>query len=226
MIFELLFHAPLVALAYAVALITALTIHEFAHAGIGKLLGDRTAEHLGRLTLNPLAHIDLVGLLMLFTLGFGWAKPVPFDPRRLTRPLRDGVVIALAGPAANLVFALGVGMAFQGILGGLGFGIGSFLPAFLIFLVLINLMLMFFNLLPIPPLDGSHVVDAVLHAAKWRRAQIWFEAFGQPLLLFLVVVSLLTPLDPFAFVTKPAFFACDQIIQSSCAGVLNAYFEG
>lgn len=226
MLLNLLFTSPLIALAYAAALILSLTVHEFSHALVGKMRGDRTAEHMGRLTLNPLAHMDLLGTLMLFTVGFGWAKPVPFDPRRLQRPLLDGVVIALAGPAANFILAAASGMLFQWlyVTGNLAFT--NLLPAFLVLFMLVNLMLMFFNLLPIPPLDGSHVVDAALHQASWHKARILFEAYGSQILLLLVIISLVTPWDPFAFITTPAFFSCDLLSNSSCLGVLGMYLGG
>lgn len=226
MFLDLVFTSPLVALAYATALIISLTVHEFAHALVGKWRGDRTAEHMGRLTLNPLAHLDVLGTLMLFTVGFGWAKPVPFDPRRLQRPLLDGVVIALAGPAANLLLAFGVGMLFQWLfaMGVLSFS--SLLPGFLVLLMLVNLMLMFFNLLPIPPLDGSHVLDAVLYKASWHRARILLEAYGPQVLLLLVIISLVTSWNPLGFITNPAFFACDLVSESSCLGVLGMYLGG
>lgn len=225
MFLNLILASPLIALAYATAIILSLTVHEFAHAAVGKWRGDRTAEYMGRLTLNPLAHMDFLGTLMLFTVGFGWAKPVPFDPRRLQNPLLDGVVIALAGPASNLLLAVAAGMAFQWLYIGGMLSFESVLPVFLVLLILVNLMLMFFNLLPIPPLDGSHVIDAVLHKASWHKARVLFEAYGSQLLLALVIISLLTPLDPFRFITEPAFFACDLLSESSCLGVLGMYLS-
>lgn len=223
MFLNLLFSTPIVALAYAAALIISLTIHEFAHAFVGKWRGDRTAEHMGRLTLNPLAHLDPVGALMLFTVGFGWAKPVPFDPRKLNNPVLDGVVIALAGPASNLLMATGAGMLYQWLVTSGVMSFDSLLPVFLILLMMVNMMLLFFNLVPIPPLDGSHVLDALLYKARWHRARILVEAYGPQLLLFLVVVSLVTPFDPFFFVTAPALFSCDLVSGTSCLGVLAVY---
>jgi len=223
MFLNLIFTSPLIAVAYAVAIILSLTVHEFAHAYIGKLRGDDTAERMGRLTLNPLAHLDFLGTLVLFTLGFGWAKPVPFNPDRLQRPLLDGVVIALAGPAANLFLAIVTGVVFQWLfIGGL-LSFTSVLPAFLVLLLTVNLMLMFFNLLPFPPLDGSHAVEAFLHGGSWPRAYAFFKIYGPQVFLVLVILSLVTPLDVFGFITEPAFFACDLLSQSSCLGVLGMY---
>jgi Zn-dependent protease len=223
MFLNLVLESPFIALAYALALIISLTAHEFAHAVVGKWRGDRTAEHMGRLTLNPLAHLDFLGTLMLFTVGFGWAKPVPFDPRRLQNPLLDGVVIALAGPAANLLLAAAAGMAFQWLFVAGMLSFSSLLPGFIILLVVLNLTLMFFNLIPISPLDGSHVVDALLHKASWYKARILFEAYGSQILLALVIISLITPWNPFGFIMEPAFFACDLLSETSCLGVLGIY---
>lgn len=223
MFLNLVLESPLIAFAYAFALVISLTVHEFSHALVGKWRGDRTAEHMGRLTLNPLAHLDFLGTIMLFTVGFGWAKPVPFDPRRLQNPLLDGVVIALAGPASNLFLAVATGMLFQWLFAAGMLSFSSLLPVFLVLLMLVNLFLMFFNLLPIPPLDGSHVVDAALHQADWHRARMLFEAYGPQILLFLVIISLISPFDPFGFITGPAFFACDLLSESSCLGVLGMY---
>ena len=95
MILQLLLSSPWLAFVWIVAIVLALTVHEFAHALVGVWRGDRTAEHMGRLTLNPVAHIDPMGFFMLIILGFGWAKPVPFDPRNLQNPLVDGLLIAM-----------------------------------------------------------------------------------------------------------------------------------
>ena len=105
MFIELLTNAPAIALAWILAIFISLTIHEFSHALVGKLRGDSTAEREGRLTLNPLAHLDPIGMIPLLLFGFGWAKPVPFNPYNLKNPKWDSVAIALAGPASNFVVA-------------------------------------------------------------------------------------------------------------------------
>jgi Zn-dependent protease len=223
MFLELLLSSPLLAIAWATALIASLTVHEFAHALVGKWRGDDTAERMGRLSLNPLAHLDPLGTLMLLIIGFGWAKPVPFDPRRLEHPLQDGVAIALAGPLANLLLALVAAGVFHGFAKSGGLDFNSFLPAFLIFVMLVNMLLLFFNLIPVPPLDGSKVLDAVLVQAGATRAQQWFAVNGPKILLGLVIVSLVTPINVFFFVQQPATFACDKLAQTSCLGALSHY---
>ena len=219
MILQLLLSEPLVALAWIVAILLALTIHEYAHAQVGSWRGDDTAERLGRLTINPLAHLDLLGTIMLITVGFGWAKPVPFDPRNLQHPLLDGMTIALAGPAANLFLAVLGGAAFRALATSEFFA-GSLLPVFLILLIFINLLLLFFNLIPVPPLDGSKVLDAALVHGKAEKLLYYLHLYGPRVLLLLVIISLLTDINIFAFIQVPAIIACDALTGVSCFGTL------
>jgi Zn-dependent protease len=149
-----------------VPLILSLTVHEWAHAASAKLLGDDTAQHLGRLSLNPLDHIDPIGTLILPLLGvpFGWAKPVPVNPTRFRPDVGMGtglMLTAAAGPASNLLMAL-MAALFVGVSGRFFGGLpASLLPIIQTFTVL-NVLLAFFNLLPIPPLDGSRVVESLI----------------------------------------------------------------
>ena len=137
-----------------------LTVHEFAHAWAADRLGDDTARRAGRLTFNPLAHLDLWGTIFLFVSQlFGWAKPVPLNPARLRRPARDLSLVALAGPAINLLTAVGLGLAFKlsyqaGLFERLSPGLTSSLVEVWILTIMVNSTLGFFNLLPLPPLDG------------------------------------------------------------------------
>ncbi len=226
MVFDLFFSAPMLALVWLAALIIALTVHEFAHALVGKWRGDSTAEHLGRLTLNPLSHIDPLGFLMLITVGFGWAKPVPFDPRNLASPLRDGMFIALAGPAANLVMAILAAVVFRVLMSTSGIGLDSMLGAFLVLSVLVNMLLLTFNLIPIYPLDGSKVLDVALAGTRYEGVQRFLVAYGPRIMLFAVIVSILTPYSPFFFIQIPSYFLCDQALGASCGGLLGIYFGG
>ena len=221
MILDLLLSNPLIAIAWIVALISSLTFHEFAHALVGKWRGDDTAEQMGRLTLNPLAHLDLVGTLLLLTVGFGWAKPVPFDPQKLKHPIQDGVVIALAGPAANLFLAVLAAGAFRALAVSGSLDFNSALPMFLVLMVFVNLMLLFFNLVPIPPLDGSKVLDAVFYGANMPKARMFLNVYGPKILLGLVILSLLTSINVFFFVSTPALFACEQMLGGACLQVLS-----
>lgn len=141
-----------------IVFISALTFHEFCHALTAYLLGDATAQRMGRLTLNPLAHIDPVGLLLLILIRFGWAKPVPFNPHNFSYPRLYSVIVGLAGPASNILLAM---LSIYGV-----HHAPTFLAAktallwneFFHVSIWVNVMLAIFNLLPIPPLDGSHLL--------------------------------------------------------------------
>ena len=172
-----------------VALIVSLTFHEYAHAAVAKLSGDSTAERAGRLTLNPLPHIDPMGLLMLVLVGFGYAKPVPVDPRYLRSPRAD-LWIAAAGPVMNLLLAA---VVWNGFLALRGAGVGFvFLPGpqtFVLLLVRINLLLMLFNLIPLGPLDGHWILPHLLPAAGARWYRYYNARFGSYALFGLILLS-------------------------------------
>jgi Zn-dependent protease len=179
-------------------LLLSLTVHEFAHAWAARRLGDDTAERMGRLTLNPLAHADLVGtfILPLLNVPFGWAKPVPVNPARFRRGVnmaKGMMITSLAGPFSNLLLAV-VSATLLGFVarlapdlgaGGDGRGAAHIAAAFLLSMIQMNVVLAVFNLLPIPPLDGSRIVDAFL-PARFRGAWESFSRFSMFLLLGLV----------------------------------------
>jgi Zn-dependent protease len=205
---------------FAVPVIFAITLHEAAHGYVARHFGDTTAFMLGRISLNPARHIDLVGtiflpVVMLFVSGgrimFGWAKPVPVNFHALRHPKRDMLWVALAGPAANLVMALGWAAALKvGALSGLGQG--DFLVQVPIAGVDVNLVFMALNLLPILPLDGGRVVVSLL-PDPLARSFSRLEPFGLPILLGLVVISMYWYnilgmfLDPIMFASKSAIAA-------------------
>ena len=223
MLFQLFREQPLIALAWVAVIILALTVHEFAHALVGSWRGDDTAERMGRMTLNPFAHLDIVGTLMLLFVGFGWAKPVPFDPRKLKNPIIDGMTIALAGPTANLFLAAIGATAFR-LLQGTALMEDSLLPIFLTLLIFVNLLLLFFNLIPIPPLDGSKVLDAVFYEMRADRLREIMHRFGPQLLLGLVIISLVIPsINIFSFIQIPSILACDAMTGVSCIDTLSSY---
>jgi Zn-dependent protease len=169
-------------------LLVSVSVHEFAHGWVAYLLGDTTAKDSGRLTLNPFAHVDRMGMvvvpiLLALTIGipFGWAKPVPVNAMNLRNPKRDMIWVALAGPVSNIILAfLGVMIIKAGLFSG-----ESLLSIALMFFVIMNLSLACLNVLPIPPLDGSRVLSALLP----RRQAITYarlEPYG-----FLIVLALL-----------------------------------
>ena len=161
-----LFTNPLLFITYLVALFSALTIHEFFHAWMADRLGDPTARLQGRLSLNPLVHIDGMGFVMMLVFGFGWGKAVPFDPFNLKNPRKDAALISLAGPGSNLILALILSLLIK-LLNFFNLGllttIGSY---FLMPIIVLNVFLGVFNLLPIHPLDGFKIVAGVLPENK------------------------------------------------------------
>lgn len=187
MLIGLLFEQPALFIAALLAIIIALTVHEYAHAAIAALLGDSTAERMGRLTLNPLAHLDPVGFMMLLVAGFGYAKPVPYDPRFLKNPRRDAVLISFAGPASNVVMAILFAIALKYF--GTLLGPENLLTNFLYLTAMLNINLALFNMIPIPPLDGSQALFALLHAPKWNRLRFVLHTQGPMILLLLIILD-------------------------------------
>jgi len=170
-------------------ILLALTLHEFAHAFTADRLGDPTPRNQGRLTLNPLAHLDPLGTILLFIARFGWAKPVQVDPRNFRNPQRDMMVVAAAGPASNLLLALIFGIIYQFMQGAPPeTRTGVILQFIFSYSVVINLILAFFNLLPIPPLDGSKIIRAFL-PETFVPVFSKLESFGPFLLLGIIVLG-------------------------------------
>ena len=190
-IYELAFFTP--------PLLLALSLHEFAHAYSAYKLGDPTAKILGRMTLDPFKHIDIIGLIMLFLVHIGWAKPVPVNYSNLRDPKRDVMIVAFAGPFMNLITA---------VIGGIIYRYTSQLafPKYLaplndmlLIFVLISLILAFFNLIPVPPLDGWRIVSAFTKPEKLRI----YETYGVILLLFLFFSPYLIGVDILGLYLRP-----------------------
>ena len=179
-------------------LVIAIVFHEVAHGWTALALGDTTARDMGRLTLNPIKHVDPVGTLLvpgaLALFGgpvFGWAKPVPVNASRLNNPRYGMMAVAAAGPGTNILLAF-VGAVLVGIASGLATNWGTQLPEFVMTafgaFILINAFLAFFNLLPIPPFDGSHILGGLL-PRRWARHWQQLQALGMLLLVVIIAAS-------------------------------------
>jgi len=167
-------------LAVAAILLVALPVHEFAHAFMAVQLGDPTPRRQGRYTLNPLRHLDPIGALLILLVGFGWARPVQWNPRNIDiDPKLGSILVSVAGPLSNLALAILSLLLWRWL------GTGGLIASLLFFFAQINVLLFVFNLLPIPPLDGSHVLFALLPDGA-RQVQMFLMQYGM-LILFAVI---------------------------------------
>lgn len=209
MILFQLFSNPGLVIVWLSALIVAITAHEFSHGLAAKFLGDDTAERAGRLTLNPLAHLDLVGSVMLLLVGFGWAKPVPINIASLQKGKLGRFIVSFAGIAANLLLAIIFISALKFIFLPTGLDATNYLIKFLTFLIYINTALFVFNLFPIAPLDGYRIFESFAPIA-FRRVAPFLEQWG---FLILLAVVFLTDIIGFLIILAikilSAFFGLD-----------------
>ena len=182
--FTWLFSQPLFFVAWVFAILVSLTIHEFSHGWAAHLFGDDTAKVSGRLTLNPLVHIDPFGFILLLVAGFGWAKPVPVNPANFRRRRLGEAIVSLSGPLANLAGVI-VGIILFKLLAPF-LGEANLLINFLFMFILINAVLMVFNLIPIPPLDGSHILFSVL-PDRFSNFREKVEKNGPWILIILII---------------------------------------
>ncbi|MBT9160485.1 MAG: hypothetical protein DDT26_01772 [Dehalococcoidia bacterium] len=182
----------------AIALLVVLTFHEFSHAWIANRLGDDTAKMMGRISLNPLTHLDRMGTIMILLVGFGWGKPVPVNPYRLRGDPRSGMaIVAAAGPLSNLLMAGVFSILFRLELLSLhllfDFSFSGIFTTLIFFIIRLNLLLAIFNLLPIPPLDGFKIAVGIL-PRKWAISLAETERYGPMLLLIVIVLLFFTGL--------------------------------
>ncbi len=182
-------------------MLLALSIHEFSHAGTAYLLGDDTAALEGRVSLNPLVHIDAMGLIAFFIIHFGWAKPVPVNPTRFRNPRRDNLLVSGAGPGSNLVLGILLLLVFR-ILAGSADPSGKTTQTMLQLVLIgaqLNVGLCFFNLIPIPPLDGGHILEALLPPDLSRQLEPYLQ-YGPYIFIGLIVMSFVLHIPVFYYI--------------------------
>ena len=177
-------------------LLFSVSFHEFSHGWVANKLGDPTAKNSGRLTLNPIAHLDMYGSLMILFVGFGWAKPVPVDSRYLANPRIDMMKIAFAGPASNLLLALISGTIIRAT------GYMGSLTTMLVMFTQINIMLAVFNMIPISPLDGSQIFSGFM-VRKNPDMVYKLQIYGPQILMGLILFGMFTRISPIWWVMRP-----------------------
>ncbi|MBR3498580.1 MAG: site-2 protease family protein [Selenomonadaceae bacterium] len=180
-------------------IVIAMVIHEYSHARVADALGDFTPRMQGRLTLNPAAHVDPLGLAMLFLVHFGWAKPVQINPMNFSNPRRDDILVSLAGPASNLITSF-VALIILVLLAKLDFPLSEGLLVVFNLIIVYNINFAIFNMLPIPPLDGSHILRNLL-PYEMARAYAQLERYS---FIFLLII-LMTPVLSYIFVPLQRF---------------------
>ena len=182
-------------------LLFSLCFHEFSHGYIAYKLGDNTAARNGRLTLNPISHLDPMGTIMILFVGFGWAKPVPVNPVNFSNPRIDMMKVAFAGPASNLILAF-IGGSLIRIISYNNIVIDSVTVQILYFFMTVNIALAVFNMLPIAPLDGSQIFGNLI--SKYNSELAWkLQIYGPKILLILIMIGIFTPISILGFVMMP-----------------------
>lgn len=182
----------------------AITIHEYSHGWVAHKLGDNTAYLAGRLTLNPLSHLDLIGTMMFVFLHVGYAKPVPVNAMNFKNPKRDMMLVGIAGPLSNIISALGFGMVFRLI--GINQAVASSSTLFIIQLlagaIILNLALAVFNILPIFPLDGSHILKGLLPPQLAYKYSLYDRQL-MGILLVIILISFIAGIPILSFIVWP-----------------------
>jgi len=182
-------------------LIFSLCFHEFSHGYIAYKLGDHTAARNGRLTLNPLAHLDPIGSLMILFVGFGWAKPVPVNPVNFSNPRVDMMKVAFAGPASNLILAFTAGLIMR-LFNFVGFMQSEMFIQTLYLFIFINISLAVFNMIPVAPLDGSQIFGNMI--SKNNPELAWkLQMYGPKILMGIILIGMVTPFSILRFLMMP-----------------------
>ena len=182
-------------------LIFSLCFHEFSHGYIAYRLGDHTAARNGRLTLNPLAHLDPIGSLMILFVGFGWAKPVPVNPVNFSNPRADMMKVAFAGPASNLLLAFLSGLIIR-LINTFDIMTSDSMDLIITYFMFINIMLAVFNMIPIAPLDGSQIFGSII--SKYNSELAWkLQMYGPKILFGLILFGIITNFSILGLIMNP-----------------------
>ena len=200
MLISLLFTQPLLFASIFLALVISITFHEFFHVLTARLLGDETGERMGRLTMNPLVHLDLWGTLAIIFIGFGWGNPAPFNPYNLKNQKYGPALVAFGGPFSNFLLIVFFGIILKILYPILGQE--NYLTIFLQALVGFNGVLMVFNLIPLPPLDGSHILKAIL-PERFQYINNYLDQYGAKILFGLILISFIFNISIFGFIITP-----------------------
>lgn len=200
-----LFTNPIIFLIWAVSLVVALTIHEYAHAKVADTLGDPTPRANGRVTLDPRAHLDPLGTVLILIVGFGWGRPVEFDPYNLRNPKRDTALIALAGPASNIILAIILSIVSN------FFVAGSLLAGVIPFMIMINISLAIFNLVPVFPLDGEKILKGLLPHDLAVEYENLMRQYGT-LILIMLLLPLAGGTSPISALISPAISFVNNLL--------------
>lgn len=171
-------------------ILIALSFHEFGHAFVADRLGDDTPRSQGRVSINPAAHIDLIGFIALLFVGFGWGKPVEIDPRNFKKPRRDELLVSVAGVLMNLILAVIFTLVLRFYVDGTGAGFSSggmygSIYTMIFYIIYINLILMIFNLLPIPPLDGFNILTEIFDL---KRYSWWYTVYDKGFIILMILI--------------------------------------
>lgn len=202
-------------LVLAPPILLALAFHEYSHGWVANKLGDPTAKNAGRLTLNPISHLDPIGTIMLFIVHFGWAKPVPVNPINMENPKKDMLWVSLAGPGSNMLLALGFGLLVRMFgtphltVSGSS-GLVQLFQVMLVYGVIINLALAVFNMLPIPPLDGSKILHAFI-PDEYEYQYQQFQQYGPFVLIGLVALGIYGNFSIFGAILMPFISIFSQL---------------
>lgn len=216
---NLFFQSPVEFIIVSLMLLLAIAVHEFSHAWVSDHLGDPTARLLGRLTLNPIAHLDPIGTFLLLFAGFGWGKPVPFDPFNLRDPKRDSAIISFAGPLSNLVIAVISSIILLFISNFSLLFLSSIISEILNLFIYFNVMLAVFNLIPVHPLDGFKVVAGLL-PKKYYYDWMSLEKYGM-IFLLLLIFPIFGGSAPISQIISPIIrFIMSLLVPSGTGGII------